>query len=131
VTESKVISLQIDADPRFAAAAGGAARYLAENSGLENDAASQLQAAVIAACQQAFKSLNQGHARLTVTLSRHSDRIEVEITHEGRSAPAEGAGITASKPLKPTGFDQVRYETRGNVAVTRLTKYISQGMPSR
>jgi hypothetical protein len=31
----------------------------------------------------------------------------------------------------PSGVDRIQYETQGNVAVTRLTKYINQGAPSR
>src|SRR5271156_5320316 len=37
-TEPKTIRLQIDADPRLAAAVGGAARYLADAAGIENEA---------------------------------------------------------------------------------------------
>ncbi len=30
-----------------------------------------------------------------------------------------------------SGVDRIQHETQGNVAVTRLTKFISQGAPSR
>jgi hypothetical protein len=140
-TESRSICLQIDADARLAAAAGGVARYLAENSGLENEATSQLQAAVVAACQEAFEYLSEADPHLKVTLSRYSDRIEIELSHEGETAPAVGLdtiagfatqlGGAAQKSSVMGGFDRVQYETQGRVAVTRFTKYISQGMPSR
>jgi hypothetical protein len=139
--ESKSIRLQIDGDARLAAAAGGVARYLADNSGLENEATSQLQAAVVAACQEAFECLSEDHPHLNVTLARYADRIEVALSHEGDAAPAIGldtiAGFAAQVGGAPgtssvlCGVDRVQYETQGNVAVTRLTKYISQGMPSR
>jgi hypothetical protein len=132
VTDVKVISLQIDADARLAAAAGGAARYLADNAGVEDPGPSQLQAAVIAACKDAFGYLNQEHPHLTVKLFRHSDRIEVELSREGGAA---GAGIGQAggrdQDAKLSGIDRVQHETRGSIVVTRLTKYISQGIPSR
>jgi hypothetical protein len=138
-TESKSIRLQIDADPRLAAAVGGAARYLAEAAGMENDATAQLQASVIAACGEAFEHLTESHPHLNVTLTRLSDRIEVALSYEGDMAPAVGldtiaksasqSGVGGSGVLG--GVDRIQYETQGKVAVTRLTKYISQGAPSR
>ncbi len=116
---------------------GGVARYLGDSAGLENDATSQLQKAVVAACQEVFEYLTEDHPRLEVTLSRHSDRIEVALSHEGEAAPAVGldtiAGFAAQAGGSPVlgGVDRVQYETQGCVAVTRLTKYISQGAPSR
>jgi hypothetical protein len=126
-TETKSICLQIDADARLAAAAGGVARYLGDSAGLENDANAQLQKAVVAACEEAFESLTKEHSHLDVTLSRHSDRIEVALAREGEAAPGSAPG----GPPVISGFDRVQYETRGRVVVTRLTKYISQGAPSR
>ena len=43
-TDSRTIKVQLDADPRFAAAVGGVARYLADSAGVENDAIAQLPA---------------------------------------------------------------------------------------
>jgi hypothetical protein len=126
-TEAKSIRLQIDADPRLAAAVGGAARYLADAAGMENDAVAQLQAAVIAACREVFASLKEDHPSLDVTLTRLSDRIEVSLSHEGTSSQA--AGLDGKEA--PTGIDRIQHETQGNVVVTRLTKYINQGAPSR
>jgi hypothetical protein len=138
-TESKTIRVQVDADPRLAAAVGGAVRYLADAAGMENDATTQLQAAVIAACCVAFEHLTESHPRLDVTLTRLADRIEVALSHEGETAPAVGLDTiakSASKSGHPdggvwSGVDRIQYETQGHVAVTRLTKYISQGAPSR
>jgi hypothetical protein len=140
-TEAKSICLHIDADARLAAAVGGVARYLGDSAGLENDVTSQLQKAVVAACQEAFECLTEDHPRLDVTLSRHSDRIEVALSHEGEASPAVGldtiagfaaqvGGAAGGSPVLG-GVDRVQYETQGSVAVTRLTKYISQGAPSR
>jgi hypothetical protein len=126
-TEPKTIRLRIDADPRLAAAVGGAARYLADAAGIENEAVAQLQSAVIAACREAFGNLSKDHPHLDVSLTRLSDRIEVSLSHEGVTASAEGGDSGAV----PSGVDRIQYETQGNVAVTRLTKYINQGAPSR
>jgi hypothetical protein len=138
--ESKTIRLHVDADIRLAAAVGGVARYLGDNAGLEDEAIAQLQRAVVAACQEAFESLTAQHPRLDVTLIRHSDRIEVSLSHEGEAPAvgldtiagfvAPGGGASRQTPVLG-GVDRVQYETQGTVAVTRLTKYISQGAPSR
>jgi hypothetical protein len=126
-TETKNILLRIDADPRLAAAVGGAARYLADAAGMENDAVAQLQAAVIAACRELFSSLKEDHPSLNVTLTRLPDRIEVSLSHEGTSP--RDAGLDGKEV--PTGIDRIQHETQGNLTVTRLTKYINQGAPSR
>jgi hypothetical protein len=125
-TEPKTIRLQIGSDPRLAAAVGGAARYLADAAGIENDAAAHLQAAVIAACLEAFEHLNADHQQLDVTLSRLPDRIEVSLSHEGTN----GQAAASDDGAVPSGIDRIQHETQGNVAVTRLTKFISQGAPS-
>jgi hypothetical protein len=138
-TESKSIRLQIDADPRLAAAVGGAVRCMADAAGMENDATTQLQGAVIAACRAAFEYLSENHPHLIVTLTRLSDRIEVALSYEGESAPAVGLDTIAQSGSQGggqgngvwSGIDRIQYETQGNVAVTRLTKFINQGAPSR
>jgi hypothetical protein len=135
--DSKSIRLQINADPRLAAAVGGATRCLADAAGLEGEAIAQLQSAVVAACQQAFEQLTEEHPHLDVTLTRLPDRIEVTLSHQGESSPAVGldtiAGFAAplsessGRPAVLGGVDRVQYETQGRVAVTRLTKYVDQG----
>jgi hypothetical protein len=128
--------LQIDGDSRLAAAAGGAARYMADTAGMDSDAIASLQKAVIAACEEAFGHLTQDHPHLTVTFTRRSDRIEVVLSHKGNEAPAVGLDTIARSASQGGagvlgGVDRIQYETHGNVAVTRLTKYITQGAPSR
>lgn len=140
-TDAKCIRLQIDADARLAAAVGGAARYLADAAGLENEATSQFQSTIVAACLEAFDHLSDDHPHLDVTLTRLADRIEVTLSREGEVSPAVGldtvAGFAAQigdatgKPHVLAGVDRVQYETQGGVAVTRLTKYIHQGGPGR
>ena len=95
-TEPKTIRLRIDADPRLAAAVGGAARYLADAAGIENEAVAQLQSAVIAACREAFGNLSKDHPHLDVSLTRLSDRIEVSLSHEGVTASAAGGTVVVS-----------------------------------
>ena len=134
-TDAKSIRLQVDADTRLAAAVGGAARYLADAAGLEDEAVSRLQSAILAACQQAFDHLSGPHPRLTVTFARLPDRIEIAFEHEGEPSPAigldtaagtGGSGCDHARRLGVmVGIDRVHHETRGGLTVTRLTKYIS------
>ena len=123
-TESKTIKVQVDADPRLAAAVGGVARYMADAAGMENDAIAQLQAAVITACNDAFQLLTPASPHLTVAVSKMSDRLEVVLSCECGSNPGQGKASLG-------GVDRVQHETKGNVVITRLTKFINQGAPSR
>jgi hypothetical protein len=131
----KVIELQIDPDARLAAAAGGAARYLAEAAGLTSEEAAELQKSIIAACLESFENSTGDHARLTVTLMRYPDRIEIAIAHEGDAAPAVGLDRIAGFATQVAGsgglggVDRVQYETRGGLAITRLTKYLGHLPP--
>ncbi|PYU86810.1 MAG: hypothetical protein DMG51_04385 [Acidobacteria bacterium] len=134
VTEARSLHLQIDADARLAAAAGGVVRYLADEAGLENEAIARLQSAVIAVCSEAFEHLTADHPQLEIAFTRFSDRIEVALPHLGDDPPAVGldaiAGFAAhgrgSIQVVFAGFDRVQYETRRGAGVTRLTKYIGQ-----
>jgi hypothetical protein len=128
--EVKSIQLQIDADTRLAAAAGGAARYFAESAGLTSDEARELQKSIVAACEEALEHLVGEHPHLTVTLTRYPDRIEVAMAHQGDGEPAVGldriAGFAnqlgGSSGLG--GVDRVQYEAHEGLAITRLTKYL-------
>jgi hypothetical protein len=133
-TESKIFHLQMDADARLAAAAGGVVRHLGNLAGLENAAIARLQSAVIAACRAAFENLTGDRAQLKVTFTLLPDRIEVALAHRGEALPAVGldtiAGFVApgaAGALDPSvfdGFDRVQYETHDGETVTRLTKYL-------
>jgi hypothetical protein len=140
--EAKSVYLQMEADVRLAAAAGGAARYFADAAGLEGAALSDWQKAIVAACKQAFEHLSREHPRLDVTLSRLVDRLEVALSLEGDTAPAVGldtlAGFAEDSEMHANrrgksqvlgGVDRVQYETRDGVAITRLTKYIAPTTP--
>ncbi len=132
--------MRVDADARLAAAVGGVARYLADAAGLESDAISQLQSSIVTACRGAFEHLTEDHPYLEVTVTRFPDRIEVALSHQGETSPALGldtiAGLAAQIGDRGAGsaifagVDRVQYETRGQEAVTRLTKYIGQVAPS-
>ena len=138
-TEPNNLHMQLDADPRLAAAAGGVVRFLADAAGMESSAIAQLRSAVIAACATAFEHLTRKHPRLEVTFARYSDRIEVAVSHEGDVAPsvgldaiagfAAGTGAGASTPGTYAGVDRVQYETHGAEIVTRLTKYLGKVAP--
>ena len=127
--EAKSIQLQIDADPRLAAAVGGAARFLADAAGLTSDEATDLQKSVVTACEESFEHLTGDRPHLTVTLTRYSDRIEVAMAHEGAAEPAVGldriAGFAGQLGGSGGlgGVDRVQYEAHDGMAVTRLTKY--------
>jgi len=127
-SEAKSIQMQIEADPRLAAAAGGAARYFADAAGLEGAAMSDWQAAIVAACKEAFQHLTREHAQLKVTLTRLTDRLEVALSRENDTTQA---GAEAGKSAVLEGVDRVQFETQGGVAVTRLTKYITSTAPRR
>ena len=127
--EAKSIQLQIDADPRLAAAVGGAAHCFAESAGLTSEEVRELGKCVVAACQEAFEHLTGEHPHLTVTLTRYPDRIEVAMAHEGGGEPAVGLDRVAGFANQPGsgglgGVDRVQYEAHEGLAVTRLTKYL-------
>jgi len=130
--EAKSFQLQVDADPRLAAAAGGAARFLADAAGLTSDEASNLQKSVVTACEESFEHLTGERPHLTVTLTRYSDRIEVAMAHEGAAEPAIGLDRIAgfAGQLEGSGglggVDRVQYEAHDGMAVTRLTKYFGR-----
>jgi hypothetical protein len=111
VTDFNRVCVQFDADPRFAAA-------------LEGGAASQLQSAVIAACESVFQRLPSDHTKLTVTFTRHVDRIEVAISHDG-----EAAGTRSPGPPSTDGVDHVQFESKAGRSVVLLTKFLVQGAP--
>lgn len=128
--EAKNIELQIDPDARLAAAAGGAARYLAESAGVLSEAVAELQKSVVAACEEAFEYLIGDNPHLIVTLAVFADRIEIAMTHEGSGEPAVGldriAGFAGQLGGSGGlgGVDRVQYEAHDGRAVTRLTKYL-------
>jgi len=120
-TELKSIRLEIDPDPRLAAAAGGAAHYLGCEAGLEHPGLSQLQTAVVAACQEEIRHFVPGvPGRLEVKLTRFADRIEILLCHRGNHTETPGTRA---------GVDRVQFENRGDCVVTRLTKYIRDNIP--
>jgi hypothetical protein len=141
--ESKFVRMRIEADPRLAAAAGGAARYFADAAGLEGPAITGWQTAVVEACKEAFANLTREHPRLDVSFTRLADRLEVSLSQEGETAPAVGfdsligsaprvadaSGKTQSGSPVLRGVDRVQYESKDGTAVTRLTKYIAPTTP--
>ena len=139
-TELQIFQLYLDADARLAAAAGGVVRFLADAAGLDGQVIPRLQSAVVTACTEAFDHLSGDHARLKITFTRFSDRLEVALSHRGEASPAVGldtiAGFAAQVGGEGPhsgvfdGFDRVQYETHSGETVTRLTKYLGGASPS-
>jgi len=84
-TDPKRLKLQLDADPRFAAAAGGAVRYLAEASGMSEEVCREFQKATIAACLKAFQS--GPDVNHVIEFLRAEGRIEVIVNSGAGSEP--------------------------------------------
>jgi hypothetical protein len=125
-TETQKIAMQLDADIRLAAAAGGVGRYFADAAGLANGVVSGVQSAIIGVCQREIEQLKDAGQRLDVTVTRSPDRIEVVVSR--------AAGAPENKPERPgtiAGVDQVHHETRSDIAITRLTKYVSESAAGR
>jgi hypothetical protein len=114
-THSQRILLRMDADERLAAAAGGAARYMADSAGMENSEILGLQAAVVAACKFCFKC-HSSATKCEIALQRLTDRIEIELTFAGKESP-EGK----QKP-SIAGVDEIQCEFLENSSRMRLIK---------
>jgi hypothetical protein len=124
-TDQKHIELILDADPRFAAAAAGGARYLGESGGLTTEAAGKFQSAVLFACEEAFAHLDLLHMHVQITLNQFTDRIEVLIVHQA-DAPSVGLHTLLNAGVNPMeGVDRVQYEQLDGSSVTRLTKFVA------
>lgn len=124
----------MDADARLAAAAGGAARFLADDAGLESEAGAQLQSSVIAASKEAFRHLAPPHPRLEISLARFPDRLEISLSHKGDAAGARRSSAATKVQSRANsgelpGVDRVQYETHGNDFVMRLTKFLGKVAP--
>ena len=119
-TYPQTILLQMDADVRLAAAAGGVARYFADNAGLANEAILNLQESVMLACKHFFHC-HSSATSCEVTLLRYEDRLEIDLSLPGKESP-EGN----EKPALP-GVDEVHCEFLGNSARMRLIKFLGNG----
>jgi hypothetical protein len=120
--ETQKIAMQLDADTRFCAAAGGAGRYFADAAGLSNSAVSGLQSAIVAVCNRELERIGDSRQRLDVTVTRTPDRIEVVM----RRRATDDSGRDSEEQGMITGVDQVQHETQAEMAITRLTKYVDE-----
>ena len=114
--------MQLDADTRFSAAAGGVGRYFADAAGLANSAVSGLQSAIVAMCNREVERIGDSAQRLDVTVTRSPDRIEVVM----RRRATRGSGKDTEEQGTVTGVDRVQHETQADMAITRLTKYVGE-----
>jgi hypothetical protein len=120
--ETQKIALQLDADTRLCAAAGGVGRYFADAAGLANSAVSGLQAAIVAVCNREVERLGDSAQRLEVSVTRTSDRIEVVMKRQASQGSSKGS----EEQGMITGVDRVQHETQADMAITRLTKYVGE-----
>jgi len=114
--------MQLDADRRLCAAAGGAGRYFADAAGLANSAVSGLQSAIIAVCNREVEQIGDSAQRLEVTVIRTPDRIEVVMIRRA----TDGSGKHPGEQGIITGVDRVQHETQAEMTITRLTKYVGE-----
>jgi hypothetical protein len=120
--ETQKIAMQLDADARLCAAAGGAGRYFADAAGLANSAVSGLQSAIVAVCKGEVERLGDSAQRLDVTVARTPDRIEVVM----RRRATAGSGKDSEEQGIINGVDRVQHEIQAEMAITRLTKYVGE-----
>lgn len=92
--DPKRIELRLDADPRLAAAAGGAVRLLAEATGMPDEVCKELQEATIRACVKAFDARAMGCHSVEVLV--FGDRLEVAV-----DASAGAAAIRLTRSVVP------------------------------
>ena len=110
----------MDADVRLAAAAGGVARYFADNAGLANEAILDLQQSVMLACKHCFHC-HSSAASCEITLLRYEDRLEIDLAVPGTERPEEKQELTLP------GIDEVHCEFLENSARMRLIKFLGNG----
>jgi hypothetical protein len=120
--ETQKIAMQLDADRRLCAAAGGAGRYFADAAGLANNAVSGLQSAIVAVCNREVEQIGDSAQRLDVTVIRTPHRIEVVMIRRA----TDGSGKDPGEQGIITGVDRVQHETQAEMAITRLTKYLGE-----
>jgi hypothetical protein len=108
----------MDADERLAAAAGGAARYMADSAGMENSEILGLQAAVVAACKYCFHC-HSAAKHCDIALQRLTDRIEIELSFPGKESP-EG-----KETPKIAGVDEIQCEFMEGSSRMRMIKKIA------
>jgi hypothetical protein len=120
--ETQKIAMQLDADTRLCAAAGGVGRYFGDAAGLANSAVCGLQAAIVAMCNREVERIGDSVQRLDITLTRTADRIEVVMKRRARS----GSSKDSEEQGTVTGVDRVQHETHADMAITRLTKYVGE-----
>jgi hypothetical protein len=119
-TYPQTILLQMDADVRLAAAAGGVARYFADNAGLANEAILNLQESVMLACKHCFHC-HSSATSCEITLLRYEDRLEIDLAVPGKETTEE------QQELMLPGVDEVHREFLGNSARMRLIKFLGNG----
>lgn len=114
--------MELDADQRLAAAAGGVGRYFADAAGLASNVVSDLQSAIVGVCNREIQHLHPPSERLHVTLTRQADRIEVVVSRHAR----DGSGKNPEPHGNIAGVDSVQVERQVDVVRTRLTKFVSE-----
>jgi hypothetical protein len=110
----------MDADVRLAAAAGGVARYFADNAGLPNEAILEFQQSVMQACKHCFHC-HTSASSCDITLLRYEDRLEIDLDVPGTERPQD------KQELKFPGVDEVHCDFLEKSARMRLIKFLRNG----
>lgn len=124
--ETTRVVFELVSDNRFVAAVAGAVGHFAERTGLDAQARSDLIRATEEACRAAFPLLPTPEARLRVSVTEFSDRVEVTLEHQGPPTSGEGlatAWMTGGRDLERL-VDRVQSGTRGGTFRTLLVKYV-------
>jgi hypothetical protein len=123
-TAPKAIQLDFDPDERFAAAAGGVARYLADDAGLASAAVAELHAAVVEACRELFEPVSTAPP-LRVSYTRFPDRIEIAVFQPGQASTGGLTPADATLGRLFPGVERVEYNNSSGESVILLTRYLS------
>jgi hypothetical protein len=123
--DPKKIHIQLDADARLAAGAGGAVRFIAESAGLESKEAGEFQGAAVAVFETALSHVTPTHPHVDVYVVQFNDRLEVTLSQEGNATSRSMEAFGPRSGSAPRGVDEIKYGHEGNVSITRLTKYLT------
>jgi hypothetical protein len=114
--------INIDNDPRLAAALNALLEQAACRLGLNDDASRKLQAAVQEAYMNVWRNLNGTNEKLHVHCEEFPDRIELSFQCSAGSTAELEASVAALK----SKVDQASIETRTGKPELKIVKYAAR-----